>query len=483
MTRVARLLRGPRSSYAVGVLVLIVIATAFVVVYQKEALKVAVNPGDTVQVEFSRDYKLVPANSDVKMAGVDVGKVSDVEEGESGHGIVSLKLDDGVVDKLGSKPTASIRPTTVLGGKYYVELQSSGDGQPFSGDKIPVQRTSIPVELDEVLAAVPPPAQQGLRTTAKQLDRTLAGGGREAVQNVLRDAPATLRPAGSVLSAAQGSSPGGADLSRLVTNTDSLASALTRQDGQLGKIVDSLSTVSAGLSDARQPMAQTVRDLPQTLDSTRSGVRSLRGTLDRLTATASDARPAARQLRPLLDKVGPVARSARPLVHQLRPLLRQLRPTADDLVPTAQHGTRTLDNISGPVLDRVKGPITNTVLSPWHGKGFYKGDGSDHPFYKEVGYLGAGAANLSKYSDKNGAMVALAAGAGLSTPGGTDLTTERLFSAMGVLPPNGAGSLADPPSREPGPGQLLPGQAGPLGQLKLPEGLPQILGDGNGSGR
>lgn len=483
MTRLLRRIRRPRSSVAVGVLVMAIIAVAFVAVYQKESIKVMLSSGDTVTAEFSRDYKLVPADSDVKIAGVAVGKVSDIEQGDQGRSVVSMKLDDAAASKLGGNPSAAIRPTTVLGGKYYVELQPSGDGQAYDGDTIPASRTTIPVELDKVLAAVPPPAQEGIRTTAKQLDRTLESGGREALQDILRDAPSALRPAGAVLSAAQGSRPGGTDLSRLVTNVDSLAATITRRDGQLGGIVDSLSEVSAGLSSARQPLAKTVQGLPETLESTRSGVRSLRGTLDRLTTTAGDARPAIQKLTPLLDKLDPVARQARPLVEDLRPLLRDLRPAAEELVPTAERGTRTLDNLSGPVLDRVKGPISDTVLSPWHGKGFYRGNGSNNPFYKEVGYLVAGAANLSKYSDRNGAMVALSAGVGLSTPGGTDLTTEKLFSSLGVLPPDGAGSAAAPPGRDPGGRQLLPGQDGPLGQLQLPEGLPPVLGSGNGSGQ
>ncbi|NKQ54245.1 MCE family protein [Amycolatopsis sp. K13G38] len=422
-----------RSPVLLGITVLVAVVAALVVVYQKDAIRIAFSSGQQIQAEFAKEYKLDADKSDVKIAGVIVGKVSGIEETADGHSLVSMKLDDGVVDRLGSTPSATIRATTLLGGNYYVDLAPAGDGKKFPGGAIPVERTHLPVELDQVLQAVPEPAQKGLQSMTRQLDATLAHGGTQSIQTLVAEAPGTLGPGADVLNALQGTQPG-TDLSGLVTNLDGLAAVMTRRDGQLGSIVDNLATTTAALSAGSKPLARTLDGLPGTLASTRAGLQSLDGTFDRLDQTADKARPAVRELSPLLTKTDAAIRQTAPLVSELRPLLGQLRPVVQQLVPTAQNGTATLDNLGGPVMDRVSGPIMHTVLSPWHGTGDYQGNGNDHLLYQEVGYLAARAANLSQYGDKNGPLLALALGAGASSVGGTDLSVYQYLQSIGTLP-------------------------------------------------
>lgn len=144
---------------------------------------------------------------------------------------------------------------------------------------------------------------------------------------------------------------------------------------------------------------------------------------------------------------------ARPVVAELRPLLHDLRPVVDQLVPTAREATATLDNIEGPVMNRLKGPVKTTVTSSWHGTGYYEGNGNDHKFYEEVGYLAARAANLSQYGDKNGSLVALALGVGVSSIGGIDISLVDYLRAMGTVPPGVAAAVS--------PGTPSPGGTGP----------------------
>ena len=51
--------------------------------------------------------------------------------------------------------SAAIRPTTLLGGNYYLELEPGGDRGPLRGD-IPLALTELPVELDKVALALQP---------------------------------------------------------------------------------------------------------------------------------------------------------------------------------------------------------------------------------------------------------------------------------------------------------------------------------------
>lgn len=461
-----------RSPGLIGAVLLVLVLVALFGVYQKERIGTMLSSGDEFQAEFARAYRLVPNKSEVKVGGVVVGTVTEVEQVAQGHSLTSMKISENAKDKLGSAPSAIIRPTTLLGGNYYVELTPGGVPQPFSGDRIPLNRTHIPAELDQILAAIPGRAQQSIQNTTRLTDQTMQAGGGRSLGNVLQDAPNTLGPASGVLESARGTRPD-QDLYRIVPDVNAMSTALNRHDGQLGQTIDSLQQVSGTLSAQRRPLAETIASLPETLSSTRSGLDSLRGSVNRLTTTATNARPAVQELGPLLKKTDPVVQEARPLVSELRPLARDVRPMVDELIPTSDRATSTMNLVRGPVLDRVNGPIANAVLSPWKGTGPYQGDGGNgHPLYQELGYLASHTANLSKYGDKNGRMLGLGLGAGVSSVGGNDPGTAQFLQSLGLLPggsvqllppPNNSNDGWSPePATKPGPLQLFPNSgAGP----------------------
>ena len=458
----------------VGALVLTFTLVALFAVYQKERIATVLSSGGEVTAEFKRDYGLRPNESDVKMAGVVVGTVTDVEKADNGVTIVSAKVNEEALSKLGSAPSASIRPTTLLGGRYFLSLSQGRPDQEYDGQTIPDSRTSVPVELDRILGAIPKDARESIQDATRLADKALKQGADDALGRVLDAAPGTLRPATDVLQGAMGTRPG-KDLWRLVPHLNAAAATLAEKHGQLGRVIDSLDKVSAAVYSSRNSLASTLHSLPRTLSETRSGLGKLQGSLDRLERTAAEARPAIQELGPLLTKADPVIQRALPVVRELRPVLHDALPLVRQLVPTAQNATETLANIKGPVLQRINGPITDMVLSPWHGSGAYKNNGSDHLFYQELGYLAAHTANLSKYRNKNGAMIGLALGVGVSSVGGNNIGTAKILQSLGLLPGGGVSVLS--PHKNPGqkwkPMQpSAPGQdsvlSGPLGPL-IPE--------------
>ncbi|GAA3522776.1 hypothetical protein GCM10022222_00800 [Amycolatopsis ultiminotia] len=461
-----------RRPVVLGAVLLLLVVGALFGVYQKERIGTVLSSGDVVRAEFAREYRLEPNKSEVKVAGVVVGTVTGVGKAGQGHSLVTMKVDDGTVGKLGSRPSAIIRPTTLLGGNYYLELVPGGDRRAYdTAQPIPVARTSVPAELDQVLATLPGRARESVQASTRLTDEALKAGAGDAAGDLVRDAPGALAPAKDVLSAARGTRPQ-EDLYQLVPDLDSATETMTRKEGQLAGVIDSLRDVSATLAAQRSPLADTVGRLPATLGSTRKGLDALSGSLDRVIAVAGKAAPAVKELTPLLQKANPVVAQALPLVRDLRPLLRQVRPLADELVPTAKGATSTLNNVRGPVLDRVNGPIAKTVLSPWSGTGAYAGDGGNgHLFYQEVGYLAAHTANLSQYGNKNGRMLGLALGVGVSSVGGNDPGTAKLLQSLGLIPggaqllppPDNSGDTYHPqPATSPGQGQVLPGALPPI---------------------
>jgi phospholipid/cholesterol/gamma-HCH transport system substrate-binding protein len=396
------------SPLAYGTILVMGVVVAAVLVFERPMVRTVFSPGDTITAVFARSYRLAEYVDPVKIAGVEVGRVTSVDTLDDGRSRVDLKLDSGTVEKLGYAPSAAIRPATLLGGKYYVELIPGGAPGEFSGE-IPTERTRIAVEIDAIVQTLQPRARDGLRVFVDKLDATLGQGGTPALQKLAHDAPATLASTGPVFDAAGGDRP--ETLTKLVRGLDRTASVLSRQQGQLQDILSSLNATATVFDRARAPLSETIRQGPETLRVTRTGMVSLRTTLDKLTGTADDLRPTAKALDPLLQHLDPVLDRTAPVVGKLRDVLDDLKPTLHDLAPAVSKGTDVLDDL-GPVLDRVNGPILDALNSPWKGEGRYAGNGSPYPLYKDIAYLFTNVNGATKYVDKNGSGLSIEVGVG-----------------------------------------------------------------------
>jgi len=463
--------RTPRTT---GLMVMLFLLVFSLFAFNRPRVETTLSSGEPLRAEFAQAYKLVPYQSVVKLAGVEVGKVTGVERSGSDRAVVDMKLDEGTRTKLGTQPHANVRPTLVLGGTYYVELVRGGkDGDVAEGSTIPVERTTVPVELDRVLSAVTPDASRAVRGTVRNLDRTLDRGGRRELRRFLAQAPATLDPATDVLKSLRGSAPA-TDLTHLVTGLRNTSAALNRQQGQLGSILDDLSTTSATLAAARVPMSRAVADGPETLRVTRTGLADLDGTLDKLDTAAESFRPAARSLGPVLAELDTVLKTARPVIADARVVARDARPLVEDLVPTSVYATDILGDVKGPVLGRLNGPVKKAVLTPWHGKGLYEGGGNDNRLYQEVGYLLSDTADVFKFHDKNGAMGRLMAGVGVNTPGGVvSKSLIEYLEMAGFLLPAGPEEGANDGELKPPLGSSPP--SSPSGGNPVSPALPDLL--------
>jgi phospholipid/cholesterol/gamma-HCH transport system substrate-binding protein len=408
----------------------------------KNALVTALRPGETIAIELTRDYKLEPYQTVVKMAGSRVGVVQDVEATGPNRPIrVTLKVDDGIRALLGKEPTASVRPTTILGGIYYVELSSGGARGEFTAYTIPAARTRLPVELDKVLSALPADARSGLRGMTERMDTTLRAGAGDDLKRFVADAPSGLEPAGVVADALRGQNPD-SDLARLVKDLDATARVMSARPGQLREVVDSLADTSRVLGTNSGPIANTIAELPDTLHATRRGAADLGVTLDKLTDTAHDVRPSVRELDPLLAELDPALAELRPVARDLRPLLADAKPLLEELVPTVDRGTEVLTDLHRPVLDRVNGPILHALNTEWHGQApKYPNGGDGAKFYQETAYLLANAANATSYMNATSHMLGFEIGTGANGLMGTGATAHDLQNQLSTMwgPPHQGG--------------------------------------------
>jgi phospholipid/cholesterol/gamma-HCH transport system substrate-binding protein len=422
---------GPFSPVTLGVVLLVLTLLGAFLLFERERIATWLRPGETIEVHFAQNYRLRPLDSEVKIAGVPLGIVESVDRAEDGTAVVQVKIDSDAAKKLGDSPGAAIRPTTLLGGKYYVELIPGG-GHESVATVIPVERTTLPVELQQVASALQPDAIKGLRSSTRQIDATLHNGGQQAIQQLLAGAPDTFVPASEMLRGLQGTDPK-TDLPQLVRGLESTARVLNQKEADLGDTVQNIATTFGTLNNRRVDVARFLGDLPATLESTDDGLQKVDGTLGKLRETAGPARDIARQLDSTLKHLDPVLKKSRPVIADLRQVVADARPLMDDLIPTTHEATSALNDIRGPVLDRVNGPIMKLVVSPYKGTGPYAGSGSNKPFFEELAYMFTTLDRASMTQDGNGVGVRLQPGIGGPTPQGTSINFEQLLGAIGHM--------------------------------------------------
>lgn len=415
------------SPVKLGVVFVLLSLVAGVALFQKNRIITTLTPGETITIQFAQAYRLREFVSDAKVAGVPVGTVSSVERVGEGLTEVTVKVDDDVPGKLRSAPSAAIRPTTLLGGNYYVELKPGGLPGPFDGT-IPLSRTRLPVEMDKVSAALQPDARAGVRSSIRDLDALLRDGGSAALRDLAATAPDTLSAAAKAFEGMRGTRPR-TDLRDVVRGMEATGRVLTEQQDQLAGIVRDLRGTSAVLGRRGQDMAVVLAGMPSTLDSMDVGLSRLDTTLGKLRTTADVARPSVRNLGALIGHLDPVLGKARPVVRDMRGVLAQARPLVRTLAPTSTRLDDVFDDLRGPVLRRANGPILRTLTSPFTGRGAYAGSGSRRPFYQELAYMVTNADRITM-TDHNGAMINFLAGNGPGTVGGLPISLEQLFRQL-----------------------------------------------------
>ena len=403
-----------RRRLVTGVGVLAVVLALLVGVFYKQAFLAWVRPGETIQVEFARAYKLDAAESAVKIAGSPVGVVESVEQTGRDTSLVTLKVDRGTRELLGQAPSALVRPTTILGGRYFVELRPGGPPGEFSDARIPVSRAKTPVELNEALEALQPRAVQGLRGTLTELDQTFGGDGSPALREFATAVPAPLHSIGTVLDAARGNEPD-VDLGRLVSDSDKAARAVAARDGQLDDIVRSFDVTTGALARQSQPFAEGIGNLPGALTAIDVAARRVSVTLDKLRDTAPRLEDTADEFDPLMAHLDPMLDRLRPVSDRLPGVLRDARPLVHDLIPVSTRGREVFDDLRGPVLDRVNGPVTRTLNTRWTGTGRFAGSGNNgNTVYQQIAAMISNVANSTVQHDQNGSAINFELGEGPS---------------------------------------------------------------------
>ncbi|MDQ0993775.1 MCE family protein [Streptomyces sp. V3I7] len=168
-----------RNPVVVGIVGLTVLALLALAAFNADSLPV-IGGGDRYSAAFSEAGGL-KAGDEVRIAGVKVGKVEDVDL-DGDHVKVSFKVKDDPA--FGTETGAAIRVKTILGQKY-LALYPKGPGQLKAGSQIPLRRT---VSAYDVVQAF-----SDLTTTSEKVDTDRLAKALDTISVTFQDSPAEVR--------------------------------------------------------------------------------------------------------------------------------------------------------------------------------------------------------------------------------------------------------------------------------------------------
>jgi len=318
---------------------------------------------------FANASNLRP-NSTVRIAGVDVGKVTTItaykdQNGDpTGAALVTMDINSNGLP-IHHDARLKIRPKLFLEGNFFVDVQpgSPSGSNLSSGSTIPVSQTAAPVQIDQVLSSL----QADTRTSLQKLlvgfgtalnGRPLPGEDADQVPEVqgltagqalnksLDYSAEALRGTALVNQGFLGVDPH--DLSKLVAGTQRVAAALNTHESTLQDLITNFNRTVRAFANQQSNLQQSIALLGPVLTKADATFVALDASFPPTVAWAHDILPGVRETAATIDASFPWIAQARALVSpaELQGLVNDLRPTTKDLASITDQSIKLVPQLN-----------------------------------------------------------------------------------------------------------------------------------------
>lgn len=392
--------------------------------------------GFTKAIPFDHGYRLnavfqtansIRPNSPVRIAGVNVGLVTDVvRQPGTNAAIVKMEIDDAALP-IHKDAELKIRPRIFLEGNFFVDLHPGSPAAPSlsDDDTVPITQTATPVQLDQVLTALQRPTREDLQTLLQNLGGSLTDKpttlqdlqqdpsvrgktAAEALNQALRYSPAALRDSSIVNQALLGTTP--KDLPRLIASLGTVSGALNSNENQLKDLLTNFNTTLGVFASQSSNLTAAVGLLGPTLTNANKALVSLNNSFPATRTFALELIPGTEQTQPTIDAALPWIAQVKPLVStsELGGLLNNLQPTTASLASLTYTSTGLAQQ--GELLSKCQ---TKVFLPAGDVKIKDSAFSTGAENYKEFWYSMVGLAAEGQGFDGNGQYVRFQPGGGV----------------------------------------------------------------------
>lgn len=315
-----------------------------------------------VKVPFNEATQLAE-QSDVRISGVNVGKVQKIELAPNGEQALATVAIDAQYAPIPESTRAILRTKTLLGETYIELTPGSREGRELAdGGTLPEANIAESVQLDEIF-------------------RTFNAETRAAFQQWMQEAAVAINGQGQNLSYALGGlEPTFTEFDKLFRVLDSqrLAvgqlfsngattfRALRGREGELADLVQSSNAVFQTTARRNRDIEALFRAFPTFLDESRLTLRRLKGFSQNANPLMKQLVPAAEELSPTLIAISKLAPEAKAFFEGLGPVIKR--------APAGFAATRKLFRDEFPPLLRAVDPFLRNLNPILVGLKLYKVD-------------------------------------------------------------------------------------------------------------
>lgn len=273
-----------------------------------------------VRALFRNAFSLVPGE-DVKIAGVRVGSIAELDVTPEQQAAVVLEITEPGFADFRADAECSIRPQSLIGEKF-VEcvptqprpagteppppLQVIPEGEEGEGQHLlPVENTSRPVDIDLVSNVMRLPYRQRLGIVVREFGTALAGRG-EDLRSVIRNADPALKATDDVLRLLASQER---TLNALAEESRASLVPLARERDDVQAFVEEAAALATATAEKEGPLGEQFERLPVFLRELRPTMRRLGSFADQATPVLGNLRAVAPDVSRLVAAMGPFAES------------------------------------------------------------------------------------------------------------------------------------------------------------------------------
>jgi virulence factor Mce-like protein len=293
--------------------------------------------------------------ADVRMAGVNVGKVKSKElQSGAARTLIEVELREPYAP-IAKDARAILRQKTLL-GETYVEISPGhrAAGMLPDGGRLRSANVEPTVELDEIFNAFDEPTRHAFQEWLAELTEAVAGGRSQDLNDAIGNLEGFAGDGAKLLETLDEQEVA---VRRLVKNTGVVFGALNERDGALRELIVNSGNTFEATASKDEALAETFHIFPTFLDESKA-------TLARLEDFSRDAHPLVNDLKGPADDLGPTVRDLGDLAPDLEALFRDLDP----LINASEDGLPALERVvdgTEPLLEslHIVLPELNPVLS------------------------------------------------------------------------------------------------------------------------
>jgi virulence factor Mce-like protein len=355
-----------------------------------------------------RSANEVHPGSPVRIAGVNVGKVTDVGKGPGDTAVVTMAIQDAG-RPLHTDATFKIRPRIFLEGNFFVDIKPGSPSTPTigDGDTIPVAQTATPVQLDQVLTTMDRSTRGQLKQALHNYGRALSRGGAEGLHDSFPYWEGAFKGVAQTAQALRGTRPG--DLQGVIRAAGRVSAALASRDTQLADLVTQLERTTGAFASQQADVSASLRGLAGVTRTAPASLQALNRVFPPVRTFVAETRPALRQAPETLDLALPLLRQLALIVRpsELPALAADLRPAARSLASVEPKLISLLDKVR-PVTDCVNNNALPTLKKSVDDPPLTTGQ----PVWQELLHAVVGLSSSSQDFNGNGNSVRYHAGFG-----------------------------------------------------------------------